>query len=101
MVIAAECDPMSIRSARDLASPFGKAPPYLALHGDLAPLDDTIGLDRDLAGRVRLVRFPLLRRSEVAAIAGPAPFHLAHSGFGRACLALAQALVDGHRAAEP
>ena len=98
-VIAAECERGSIAAAAGLVHECEPEGLVLALHGDVTSLDSEIGLRGDLKGRVRLVRFPLLGRRELAMLGGSAP-RMERGPFTRAALGLARAVVERYREAD-
>jgi hypothetical protein len=101
VVVAAECDAMSIEAAVQLIGSADGGLCFLALHGDEPRLDRRIGIGAALAGRAHVMRFPLLRAADLSGLARGQTPALSKGAFGRACLVLAQALVAHYRESEP
>jgi hypothetical protein len=95
VVVGAECDPASVSAAARLMLSIERERCFLVVHGDVAALDRAIGLDA-----TRIVRFPVLGRSELAAFARGVLPGLRNGSFGRACLGLAQAIAARYRQLE-
>ena len=92
VVIAAECDGTSMRAAAQLMSLLERERCLVAVHGDEPALDRSIGLDARSA-----VRFPLVGRSELAALGRGLSPGLTNSPFARACFGLARTIVGRYR----
>lgn len=95
VVLAAECDPISVSAAAQLMGSLETERCLVVVHGDAPALDRSIGLVA-----TDVVRFPLIGESELAALTLGAPFVLKNGRYGRACFGLARAIVARYRQQE-
>lgn len=95
VVVGAELDPTSMRAAALLMLSLEQEGCFLVVQGDEPAPDRPIALDA-----TRVVRFPVLGRSELAALARGVPPGLTNGPFGRACLGLARTIVARYRQLE-